>query len=212
MITLYYASGSPFAWRVHLALEEKGLAYEACLLSFDRGELKSPGHLARHPHGKVPALSDGALTLYESSAIVEYLEDRYPRPSLLPADPAARAHVRIEELEATLYFSDAFRELARQRFSTPPERRDEVALADGQRAVRGQLERLEVRGATRGTAWIVGDALSRADLTWLPFVELAARAGVELDPVDLPWLLAWRERLRARPSYVRSYPPHWAQS
>ena len=44
MITLYYASGSPFAWRVHLALEEKGLAYEACLLSFDRGELKSPGH------------------------------------------------------------------------------------------------------------------------------------------------------------------------
>lgn len=212
MITLYYASGSPFAWRVHLALEEKGLAYDACLLSFDKGELRSPEHLARSPHGKVPALRDGALTIYESSAIVEYLEERYPTPALLPADPAARAHVRIEELEATLYFGDAFREVARQRFFTPPAQRDEAALAEATRGVRAQLERLEVRVVTRGTSWVVGDTLSRADLTWLPFVELAARAGVEPDAVDMPWLLAWRERLRARPSYARSFPPHWKTS
>lgn len=209
MITLYYGSGSPFSWRVQLVLEEKGVPYEPSLLSFAKGEVKSPDHLTRHPHGKVPALTDGGLTLYESSAIVEYLEERYPTPPLLPADVAARAHVRIEEIEATQYFFETFRPLATQLFTRAPEDRDEAALADARRAVRGQLERLQVRAETRGDAWIVGDALSRADLAWLPFVELAARAGVDLDPIDMPWLVAWRERLRARPSYARSYPPHW---
>ena len=56
MLRFYYGSGSPFAWRVHLALEEKGIAYEPVLLSFDKGEHKTPEHLARSPHGKVPAL------------------------------------------------------------------------------------------------------------------------------------------------------------
>src|SRR5205823_8420249 len=99
MIRFYYGSGSPFSWRVQLILEEKGLPYEPVLLSFAKGEHKSPEHLARSPHGKVPALEDDGVRLYESSAIVEYLEERYPTPPTLPADPAPRARVRIEELE-----------------------------------------------------------------------------------------------------------------
>jgi hypothetical protein len=43
----------------------------------------------------------------------------------------------------------------------------------------------------------------------LPFVEIAARAGADLDPAAMPWLVGWRSRMRARPSYDRSYPPHW---
>ena len=65
MIRFYYASGSPFSWRVQLVLEEKRLPYEPVLLSFSKGEVKSPEHLARSPHGKVPALTDDGLTLYE---------------------------------------------------------------------------------------------------------------------------------------------------
>ena len=52
-------------------------------------------------------------------------------------------------------------------------------------------------------------ALSRADFTWLPFVEIAARAGADLERGATPWLVDWRSRMRARPSYERSYPPHW---
>src|SRR6266436_2217763 len=100
MIHFYYGSGSPYSWRVQLVLEEKRLAYEPVLLSFQKGEHKSPEHLARSPHGKVPALSDGDLVLYESTPIVEYLEERYPVPALLPDDAARRATVRIEEVEA----------------------------------------------------------------------------------------------------------------
>src|SRR6059058_4612174 len=88
MIRFYYGSGSPFSWRVQLVLEEKGLPYEPVLLSFQKAEHKSAAHLARSPHGKVPALEDDGVTLYESSAIVEYLEERYPREPLLPPDPA----------------------------------------------------------------------------------------------------------------------------
>src|SRR5207247_8600290 len=91
MMRFYYGSGSPFSWRVQLVLEEKGLPYEPVLLSFEKGEHKSPEHLARSPHGKVPALEDDGVSLYESSAIVEYLEERYTPTPLPPPDPAARA-------------------------------------------------------------------------------------------------------------------------
>src|SRR5262245_36031874 len=209
MIRFYYGSGSPFAWRVQLALEEKGLAYEPVLLSFQKGDLRTPEHLARSPHGKVPALTDDGVSVYESTAIVEYLEERYPTPPLMPRDPARRALVRIEELEATLYFSPVFQTLARQAFFTPPDKRDPAALSAGRDAVRTELASLERRAAGRGTAWIAGADLTRADLTWLPFDEIAARAGADLDPAAQPWLHGWRIRLRARPSYDRSYPPHW---
>ena len=209
MIRFYYGSGSPFSWRVQLVLEEKRLPYEPVLLSFQRGEHKTAEHLARSPHGKVPALGDDGLVLYESTAIVEYLEERYPTPPLLPADPAARARIRIEELEAVDYFATAFRAVARQAFFTPPEKRDAEALAGGRAAARAELERLESRTAARGGAFVVGDVLSRADLAWLPFVELAGRGGVDLDGARTPWLVAWRGRMRERPTYERSYPPHW---
>ena len=209
MIRFYYGSGSPFSWRVQLVLEEKKLPYAAVLLSFSKGEHKSAEHLARSPHGKVPALTDDGLTLYESSAIVEYLEERYPKPSVMPADPAARALVRIEELECLLYLAETFRAVARQAFFTPPEQRDAAALDAARADVRSQLERLEARAAGRRARYIVGDEPSRADFTWLPFVEIAGRAGADVDRARTPWLIDWRETMRARPSYERSYPPHW---
>lgn len=211
MLTLWYGSGSPFAWRVQLALEEKGLRYEPVLLSFAAGDHKTPAHLARHPHGKVPVLADGDLVLYESSAIVEYLDERYPDPALMPRTPAERALVRIEEIEATQYFAETFRPLARQLFFTPAPDRDAAAVAEARSAVRRELDRLEARAASRGGEFVFGRQLSRADLAWLPFVELAERAGVATTSDTAPWTHAWRERLRMRPSYARSYPPHWRE-
>ena len=208
MIRFYYGSGSPFSWRVQLVLEEKKLPYEPVLLSFSKGEHKSPEHLARSPHGKVPALTDDGLTLYESSAIVEYLEERYPKPPVMPADPAARAIVRVEELECLLYLAETFREIARQVFFTPPERRDAAAIEAARAEVRDQLRALATRAAKHGGEYLVGE-LSRADFTWLPFVEIAGRAGIDVEAAGTPWLVGWRSRMRGRPSYERSYPPHW---
>jgi glutathione S-transferase len=211
VIRFYFGSGSPFAWRVQLVLEEKGLPYEPVLLSFAKGEHKSPEHLARNPRGKVPALTDGGLSLYESTAIVEYLEERYPEHPLLPADPGRRALVRIEELECVEYFFPKFQPVARQAFFTPPAERDAAVLDAARAEVRKEIDILEARAAKRGGSWIAGDGPTRADFTWLPFIELAARGGVDLEHERTPWLVDWRTRLRARPSYDKSYPPHWRQ-
>jgi glutathione S-transferase len=209
MIRFYYGSGSPYSWRVQLLLEEKGLSYEPVLLSFQKGEHKSPEHLDRHPHGKVPVLSDGGLMLYDSTPIVEYLEERYPKPAFLPTDPSARALVRIEEAEAIVYFGETFRALARQKFFPPPEGHDPAALDEAMAQVRSELARLDIRGADRGGDWVCGSTIARADFAWIPFVELAGRAGIDIEAAAAPWLYEWRERMRARPSYARSYPPHW---
>src|SRR5688572_17114098 len=82
-ITIFWASGSCPSWRVLFTLEIKGLPYESRLLEFSKREHKSAEMLAMNPRGKVPVLRDGDFTLYESMAIIAYLEAKYPeRPAL----------------------------------------------------------------------------------------------------------------------------------
>ena len=72
-LTFYYLSGSPFSWKVWLALEHLQIPYEQKILSVDAGDLKSPEFLSISPRGKVPAIVDSGITLWESAAIIEYL-------------------------------------------------------------------------------------------------------------------------------------------
>src|SRR4029450_13705269 len=94
--TLYYGSGSPYAWRVQLALEHKGLAYERKMLSFANQDTRKPEFVAINPRHRVPRITDGDFTLYESNAIVEYLDEAYPAQGgrLFPGDTRNRALVR----------------------------------------------------------------------------------------------------------------------
>src|SRR5262249_24724383 len=86
----YFGSGSPFAWKVWLTLEHKGIAYTAKRLSFDKDETRTPEFLAINPRGRVPAIVDDGFALYESNAICEYLEEKYPQNPLLPKDAKGR--------------------------------------------------------------------------------------------------------------------------
>ena len=81
-IELYWGSGSPFAWRVMLALEVKNLAYESKLMEFSKSEHKTPAYLQLNPRGKVPTLKDDDFAVYESIAIMAYLDRKYPDPPL----------------------------------------------------------------------------------------------------------------------------------
>ena len=72
-LVFHYGSGSPFAWRVWLALEHKGVAYEARRARFDRDDTRSPAFLAVNPRGKVPAIEHDGFALRESAVI------RHPR-------------------------------------------------------------------------------------------------------------------------------------
>ena len=92
-IVLYYGSGSPYAWRVQLALEHKALPYERKVLSFSAGDTRKPEFLALNPRHRVPVIVDGDFVLYESNAIVEYLDEAYPG-TRRAAVPGRRAHAR----------------------------------------------------------------------------------------------------------------------
>ena len=86
MIKLYDFSLSPRARKVRITLAAKGLAYEKVPIDITTGEQKTPAYLAIHPYGKVPALQDNGTTVYESTIIMEYLNEAYPTPPLLPDD------------------------------------------------------------------------------------------------------------------------------
>ena len=103
-LTFYYASGSPFAWKVWLALEHKAIPYVQRRLSFDAGDLETPAYTAINPRRRVPAIVDDGFALYESAAIVEYLEDKYAGSGtpLWPHETQARALARRVARRAAL--------------------------------------------------------------------------------------------------------------
>src|SRR3569833_4148099 len=76
-LLFYYGSGSPVAWKVWLALEYLELPYELHVMSFQAGDLKTPADLAINPRHQVPAIVDDGFALYESTAIIDYLDQRY---------------------------------------------------------------------------------------------------------------------------------------
>jgi maleylpyruvate isomerase len=93
-VELYTYFRSSAAFRVRIALNLKGLAYAAHTVHLRKGEHRAPEYLAVNPQGLLPALIVDGQRLTQSLAILEYLEERYPRPALLPSDALERAHVR----------------------------------------------------------------------------------------------------------------------
>jgi maleylacetoacetate isomerase len=91
---LYTNFRSSASFRVRIALNYKGLAYEPILISLAKGEHRADAYRAVNPQALVPMLVDRDHRLIQSLAILEYLEERYPQPALLPSDPLDRAYVR----------------------------------------------------------------------------------------------------------------------
>lgn len=210
-LTFYAASGSQFAWRVWLALEHKGCAYTLRMLSFQEGDHRQPSFLAINPRHKVPALDDDGFALYESSAIVEYLDERFPGgPALFPGDLRARALQRRIVAEVDHYLQPLHGRIARQVFFTPPPNRDADELAAALDAWAYELARYEplLTGDT------LGPSLGAADFTLYPFVATAERFDLRHPRLDAqsrlgPNLRAWRDRMRALPYHDACWPPHW---
>ena len=211
-LTFYWGSGSPPSWRVMLALEHKQLRYESRLLSFDAGDNKKPDYLAINPRGKVPAIVDGEFQLYESVAILEYLDARYPDAGspLYPRDPLAAARVRRRIQEIDLYTGPAATRLFRQVFFKKPEQRNENEIAEARATLVVELAHLE-RALT--SDFFAGD-LSAADFALYPLLagqrRLALREpGYSVTDELGPRLKAWMRRIEALPFFEKTYPPHW---
>ena len=139
-LTFYYGSGSPYAWRVWLALEYKGVPYELHTLSFSAGDLKTPEFLKINSRHRVPAIVDEGFALYESVAIVEYLDEKYNTvKQLFPGDVKQRAVIRRMVQEVDQYYSSAMEGLVDQILFTSQERWDAEKIAGGKKKLTAEL-------------------------------------------------------------------------
>ena len=210
-LTFYYGSGSPYAWRVWLALEHKAIAYEMKMISFSAGDLTKPEYLALNPRHKVPTIADGDFPLYESAAIVEYLDEHYSSGSrLFPGNIRQRAMIRRLVREADEYLAHALERLVDQILFTKQEKWDLPEIAAGRDAFLGELGRFE---AYLGGDWFAGE-LSAADFTLYPIIALCLRMEKKKPDLNVgtaigPRTAAWMQRFEALPYYEKTYPPHW---
>ena len=216
-VEIFWGSGSPFAWSVMLAMEVKGVPYTGHLLSFSDGDLKKPEFLAMNPRGKVPVVKDGDFTIAESNAILVWLEAKAPQPALFGSNPEDTGTIWRAVLEHAAYFQYHTHAISGAVFYKKMEEKAEEVKASA-KAVGEELARYEA--ALEKGDWLVGSAMSAADLVAYPhfelFFRLAARPEVKAFGLGFdkgwdayPALSAWRARTKALPGYDNTYPPHW---
>jgi glutathione S-transferase len=193
--------GSPFARAVLATLEEKGAAYRVAPVA--PGTLKSEAHLALHPFGRIPVLDHDGFRLYETQAILRYLDRVLPAPALTPTDPRAAARMdQAMGVNDWYLFPGVANVIVFQRVVGPRLlglSTDEAAIVEAMPKAKTAFDELaHLLGAQ---SYFAGEALSLADLALAPQIDFFAGLP-EWEPLMAPHrnLLAWHEQLLARPS------------
>ena len=215
-IDFYWGSGSPPCWRVALALEFKGLSYHSHLLHFDRQEHKSPQMLAMNFRGRLPVLRDDDYVVFESLAILYYLDRKYPDPPIFGRDPHEAGVIMRVICEYQSYAEPPLKQLVDSLLAPQEHLGDEVTEA--MHRVAGEARTIEQRLAR--SDWVVGESFSAADMMIYPDIRLLLRTlqrpkahelAARFLPLDVnyPAIGRWLERVAALPGHERTWPPHW---
>jgi glutathione S-transferase len=197
---LYHFPASTFSRRVRVALLEKNISCELIEVNLPGGQHKENWYAALNPYMKVPTLVDGDFALYESAAILTYLEATHPTPPLVPDDVRGRAlvdmHVRLCDAHlgrcaGAVLFPKRF--LPEANWDRP-----------GMEAARKEIDRhlLIIERELGERPYLVGEAFSLADVAYLPFLHFLAMMEVSTGPR----VQAWAERILGRPSARATVP------
>ncbi|HEY0767627.1 MAG TPA: glutathione S-transferase family protein [Steroidobacteraceae bacterium] len=217
-IEVFWGSGSPFAWRVLLALEYKRLPYVSHLLQFSKQEHKSPQMLSLNPRGRVPVLKDGDYVCFESLAILYYLDLKYPQAPIFGRTPEEAGTIMRVICEYTAYIEPQVTSITSGVFSDKAADLSADEITAAMHAVASEARTIE--GRLSKSDWIVGDSCSAVDMVVFPGIQLLKRAlerpqaralSSRFMPVEVnyPALGRWLARVAALPGYERTYPPHW---
>ena len=196
-VTVYDHPLSPYGQKVKIALIEKGVAFQAPLPG-GIGSGETPAEFARvSPRGEVPALVDGDVAVFDSTVILEYVEDRWPEPALLPAAAGERARVRMLEDAIDTHFEAITWGMSEIRnFGRAEGELAEVMLERGGEQIAAWYRWLEQQLGER--RWFNGEAFGWGDLAVVPFVNGAA--GFGHPPPAGSALADWLGRANARES------------
>ena len=196
MLKLHYHPISTYARRVRIALLEKKLEAELIEVDMMRGAHRKEPYLSLNPYGRVPTLVDDDLVLFESTAILEYLETKYPEPALVPADIQQRALVAMHMKLCDLHMSRAGGLIIFSKRFIPKERWRTEEMAKARQDVEKHFAILDRQ--LEGKTFLVAERYTLADICYVPFVGLLSL--IEVAPP--PHVAAWIDRILARPSSV----------
>ena len=217
-LEVFWGSGSQPAWAVQLTLEVKRLPYVSRLITFSAGEHKTPEFLAMNPRHKVPVIKDGAFVLYESIAIMAYLDRKAPETPLFGRDAQETGLIWRAISEFQQYLMPGLLEHVVRPIYRNEVEQNRQAIDAQMPAVHAELVLLEATLAKQ--SWLVGSQLSAADLLIFPYFMSLMRAATRPAAAALtlgmlpleqtyPALAAWVARIEAIPGYDKTYPPHW---
>jgi glutathione S-transferase len=202
---IYGIPGSPFLRSACLGLEEKGQPYRIERLADMRGET----HRSLHPFGRMPTVDHGSFRLYETQAILRYVDALFPKPALQPTQPRAIARMnQIIGINDWYLFPQVARIIVFNRIIGPAllgMRPDETAIAAAvpdARLCLGELDRL-----VDGQPFLAGEHLTIADLMLAPQVYYLAATPEGAAILKDTALLSWLGRMNARPSMMATVPP-----
>jgi glutathione S-transferase len=212
-VDFYHGHGSPFSWRVWLALEAKSIPYNLKILSFQNEDTKKPEFVAINPRHQVPTIVDDGYAIWESLAILEYLDERFASgPKLYPGDAANRGRVRrlVAEIEAYLY-REGISPIVDELFWSG-DKGPNAGIVDKARAkVAEELQYLarELKGK-----FLAGDTLTAADCVLGPSLQYCKRITfrkpeTKLDELIPAALRDYGKRIESLPYFDKTYPPHW---
>jgi glutathione S-transferase len=213
LIDVYWTSGSPSCWRVLLALELKHLPWRSHLLSTDLQEHKAPQMLAMNPRGRLPVLRDGDYVVFESLAVLYYLDLKYPAPPIFGHSPEEAGVIMRVINEFQAYTEEGLLRIVHELHAPAP--RFGEALTRAMYSVAGEARTIEGR-LSKGD-WIVGEAVSAVDLYIYPCIHLLHRALMRPEAQELsarflpleihyPRIARWMQRVEALPGFGNTWP------
>lgn len=218
-IDVYWGSGSPYSWRVLLALEHKRLAYTSHQLRFSKQEHQAPQILALNFRGRVPILKDGDYVVFESLAVLYYLDEKYPELPIFGRTPEEAGVIMRVICEYEHYAEADVMQIVHAFFEHRYAGQEED-LARSMHVVGREARSIEARLAK--SDWVVGESFSAADMVIFPGIQTLLHALRKPEAHDLasrflpleanyPAIGRWLARVEALPGYARTYPPHWRE-
>ena len=200
-LVLYEHPLSPYAQKCKIALYEKGVAFEVKTpTAIGTGQVDS-AFLAASPRGEVPALVDGAFSVFDSTVILEYIEDSFPALSLLPPDPKLKAKARmIEDAMDTLYEPINWG-LGELRWFKRAEG-EQARVIETRAAAQARDFYVWLERQLGEQQWFCGDSFGWADLSVIPYIN--GSAGLGVGPSAGSKLGQWQARANARPSVAKT--------
>ena len=192
MMILYSGTSCPFSQRCRIVLHEKGMDFE--VKDVDLLD-KSDEIAAMNPYGRVPILVERDLTLYESNIINEYIDERFPHPQLMPADPVMRARAR---LFLHNFEGDLFSHLGDIVHGAPK------AAEKARATVRDNLT--QIAPIFTKQKYMLGEEYSMLDVAIAPLLWRLDHFGIQLPKQATP-LLKYAERLFSRPAFIEALTP-----